>query len=171
MNTGIIYRADNLINGKCYIGQTIKSLDERIRGHYIDCKNKNYKFSNALRKYKKEDWKWEVLVENVPIDQLDLFERSYIWGLSTFEFGYNSTTGGERGVRCEETKKKLSEIAKERCKDPKNLAMLGKNHSEEAKKKMSVAHIGKVKSEETKKKLSVSVKNRWANKLNRGSII
>mgnify|MGYP001561849114 CR=1 FL=1 len=140
MKTGIIYRATNLINGKMYVGQTINSLAHRISSHYSDNKNlnKTHKFARALRKYKREDWKWEILAENVPEEQLSLLERSYIWGLSTFEFGYNSTIGGEKNKSMsEEVKQKIS-----KANSGENSAWFGKHHSEETKKKMSLAQSG-----------------------------
>lgn len=141
MKTGIIYCATNLINGKQYIGQTINSLDERIKSHYKRSKNKfaNEAFMCALRKHKKENWRWEILVENVPIDQLDLFERSYIWGLSAFEFGYNLTTGGTGGrILSEESRRKMS-ISRSGLNHPN----FGKPLSEETKRKISIANMGR----------------------------
>ena len=128
--TGIIYRATNKTNNKMYIGQTIKTLNLRKSEHFSGCQRTNNKFARALKKYKYKDWKWEILVENVPVDQLDLLERSYIWGLSTFEFGYNSTLGGN--------------------------SIRGFHHSEQSKNKISQSHIGKLHSEKSKKKMSKS---------------
>ena len=79
MRTGIIYRATNLINGKCYVGQTIQTLEKRIIAHYAKSKTINYKFSNSLRKYKKEDWKWEIILENVAFEHLNELEMFLIW--------------------------------------------------------------------------------------------
>lgn len=112
-----------------YIGQTIKTLNHRKNEHISSCRRSNNKFANALRKYRQKDWKWEILVK-VPIDQLDLFEKSYIWALSTFEFGYNSTFGGN--------------------------TLCGFTHSEQSKRKMSYHHTGKLHSEKSKKKMSRS---------------
>ena len=72
MGFGIIYRATNLINGKCYVGQTIFTIDIRKCKHLKNANNgyKN-KFSNALRKYlNKSNWKWEILKDNVPVIDL-----------------------------------------------------------------------------------------------------
>lgn len=161
MKTGIIYCATNLINGKCYVGQTTQRLKNRIKRHYKNSEDLtlNYKFVNALRKYKRKDWRWEILVENVSVDQLDLFERSYIWGLSTFEFGYNSTTGGGHCVFSEEIKKKMSksQTGKRLSQETKNKiskAGKGKIISKQQRKKMSQAAMGKPVSEETRKKIS-----------------
>lgn len=160
MRTGIIYQATNLINGKMYIGQTIRKLKTRITEHYHNVKNSNNKFSNALQKYSKENWKWEILVDNVPIGQLNLFEKSYIWGLSTFEFGYNSTTGGsEASTVSEDTRNKLSRarLGKPLSEETKNkisLSTKGKFISEGHRKIISKSKLGIPRTEETKKKIS-----------------
>ncbi|MDP3763658.1 MAG: NUMOD3 domain-containing DNA-binding protein [bacterium] len=188
MKVGIIYQATNLKNGKIYIGQTIRGLDVRVHQHYNkseDITNTN-KFVNALRKYKKEDWKWEVLIENVPTDQLSGLERAYIWGLSAFEFGYNSTTGGEGGfIRGDETKQKMSDFrrgkplpeqtkrklslmfkgrslleeTKKKISESlmgENHPLFGKHHKEQTKKKISVANLGKTNTDEHNKKISMA---------------
>lgn len=61
-------------------------------------------------------------------------------------YGYNLTDGGDGShgtIRSKETKAKLSALAKERFKDPKNNPMYGKRHSEETKRKISEIHQGK----------------------------
>lgn len=51
----------------------------------------------------------------------------------------------------EESKKKISEKAKERYKDPTNHPMYGKHHSEESKRKNSESRKGKCKGSENKR--------------------
>lgn len=102
--TGIIYIATNKISGKSYIGQTVKILNKRMDGHYKDSilKNNNgswkhtFKFANALRKYKKEDWEWQILFDDVARKDLCLMEQWAIYDIDTFHNGYNSTEGGEK---------------------------------------------------------------------------
>lgn len=93
MQTGIIYQAFNKISQKSYIGQTTKSLHKRKNQHYISTTAYKYKFSNALNKYKEEDWDWRILAE-VEIDKLDEYEIFFINDLDTYKNGYNSTVGG-----------------------------------------------------------------------------
>jgi hypothetical protein len=45
---GLIYHAFDMSNGKCYVGQTGRTLEQRIKGHLE--KRVNYPFSNALHK-------------------------------------------------------------------------------------------------------------------------
>lgn len=47
----LIYKATNKINGKIYIGQTHKSLEERKMCHKHDSKNIDTYFYRAIRKY------------------------------------------------------------------------------------------------------------------------
>ena len=78
---GYIYKFENKINGKIYIGKT-KNIKERIYQHNHVTRNKNTKFGNALRKY----------------------------GYDSFNKGYNCTLGGDSTINfkhSEETKNKL----------------------------------------------------------------
>jgi group I intron endonuclease len=91
----IIYKVVNKINGKCYIGQTVKSLRVRISGHYACAKRDNYHFHNALLKYNKKDFDWSVLCECDTKDELNEMEYRYIKQYDTYNNGYNTTYGGD----------------------------------------------------------------------------
>lgn len=132
MKTGIIYRTTNLVNGKHYIGQTTQGIERRKYEHFYYKNRDNSKFRTALRKYKPEDWGWEILSENVPQEYLNELEVFLIWFHDCHNQGYNSTLGGDD--------------------NPMN----GKKHTEEAKQKMSKAHLGQTLSEEHKRKLILS---------------
>ena len=58
----IIYKITNKINGKVYIGQTIRSLEIRKRGH-IQCAEQgmNRHLYNAMRKYGIENFEFEEM--------------------------------------------------------------------------------------------------------------
>lgn len=96
---GIIYKATNLQNNKVYIGQTIKTLEQRINKHYYDASYDNLYFHKALNKYNKEDWKWEVIDSSNSTEELDSKEKYWIsfYGSNDALKGYNLTSGG-RGV-------------------------------------------------------------------------
>lgn len=145
---GIIYMATNKTTGKCYIGQTIKKLKNRKLEHFSASKNLKfkYKFCNAIRKYGFNDFDWETLYDNVPINMLNSMESLCIDMHNTFFNGYNSTTGGENGKQVsEETKKKIS------------ISETGKYVSIETKNKLSKCNVGKKQSNETKQKRSASM--------------
>ena len=168
----IIYKATNIINEKNYIGQTIKTLEDRKCGHYDDAFRikKTTKFHNALRKYGKEKFEWSIVCECSSIEELNEKEKFYIKEFNSFgEMGYNLTDGGLNFIRSEETKKKMSEQRKGRILSDewrKNLSLagMGRKISDETKKKMSDVQKGrectwlkgKKLSKETKRKMSLA---------------
>ena len=148
---GLIYKVTSP-TGKVYIGQTILTLNERKKHHFLTArKKKNYKFMNALRKYG-EQLKWEILI-SVHVEKLDETEKRFIREYDSYSDGYNSTLGGQGarnpGKPCsEETKKKLSRVCS------------GKKRTPESKERYRQMRLGRTHSNETKKKMSESTKNR-----------
>jgi GIY-YIG catalytic domain. len=104
----IIYKATNKVNGKIYIGQTIKTLDRRIKGHINDSRNGGNRFKNAIKKYGRENFKWEVIEECQTIEQLNEREEYWIRELNStnIEIGYNMKNGGKNHLLNEEIKEK-----------------------------------------------------------------
>jgi group I intron endonuclease len=138
-----IYSIQNSINGKRYIGQTIRSFERRWICHLSDAKNKKntYKFANALRKYEQSVWIKEILEEITDISLLNEREIFWISYYDSFNNGYNTNTGGNQPTEySEEYRQKKSEIAKKRNFKP----WLGKKRPEEDCIKMSLSRIGKV---------------------------
>lgn len=110
----IIYKTTNKINNKSYIGQTIKSLNERISTHlYYVNDGSNYLFHKAIRKYGKENFIWEIICECNSKKELNEKEKFYIKFYNTkTPKGYNLTDGGEGMVgwhHTEKTKRIMSE--------------------------------------------------------------
>ncbi len=107
----IIYKATNTKNNKSYIGQTIFSLDTRIKSHLSEAKRDNLPFHNALLKYMNE-FEWKVLVECNSKEKLDKLEFYYIKQYNAlFPSGYNMTLGGEGThgwIPSQNTKDKIS---------------------------------------------------------------
>ena len=145
---GIIYKATNLINGKVYIGQTIRSLEDRIIAHYHRRNDGTY-FHNALNKYEKEDFSWEIIDYADSLEELDnkeIYWIDYYGSFNDKNKGYNSTSGGESSKRLsDETKEKIGNAHK------------GKIISEDHKQKLREALLGRYVSEETRKKRSISL--------------
>lgn len=131
----IIYMAKNIVNGKAYIGQTIRSLSDRMSKHFYDAfqRTEDYYFYRALRKYGKESFVWGVICECKTQKELDSAEIKYISHFKTNErnHGYNIKIGGNGGSHSDETKEKI------------RIANTGYKHSKSAKKKMSVSKSGK----------------------------
>lgn len=146
----IIYKATNLINGKIYIGQTTVGLKKRKLRHLEENKRDKGIFKKALKKYGDDNFKWEIIDKANNIEELN--EKEIFWikhHKSMYnEYGYNLRIGGSRGTFNEATRKKMSEIGKQRAKEPNERKRLqemrklsngfkGWRHLAEAKQKMS----------------------------------
>jgi hypothetical protein len=159
---GIIYKATNKINGKCYIGQTIRRISLRISEHINLCKRVKYKnnyFHNALRKYGFDNFQWEVLCKCDTKEEMNEMEFHYIKQYNSYNCGYNLSWGGESSfgrILSEETKKKISDAKVGKYRGI-NSYCYGKHLSEETKRKIGNAHKGKKISDEMKKTLSMKL--------------
>jgi group I intron endonuclease len=145
-----IYKITNTKNGKIYIG---KHQTLNVNDSYF---GSGLSLERAIKKYGKKSFTKEILFifDNefeMNEKEKELVNEEFISTNKT----YNMGLGGEGGSHfkgkkhTEETKKRLSEIAK------------GQVHSEETRKKISEANRKRVVSEETRKKLSDKVKERF----------
>jgi group I intron endonuclease len=164
---GYIYKITNKTDGKIYVGQTTKTLEERWKHH---CKMKgNCRYlKRAFEKYGIDNFVFEMVC-NCSNEELDKFEIQYMSEFNSMvPNGYNLRKGGNGGRHHEETKEKISASLKGRTYINR-CDWTGKHHSEESKKKISdalkgrtyvrvVEHnwSGKHHSEESKKKMSDS---------------
>lgn len=92
-----IYCIKNNINGKCYVGKTLKSPKERFSEHLYDAykpTEENRPLYRAIKKYGENNFSLQVLEECA--DEL-ASEREiwYIKKLKTYAHGYNATIGGD----------------------------------------------------------------------------
>lgn len=80
----IVYIARNIVNNKVYIGITKRSLEKRVYEHLyssnIPNKYLTIKFYNSIRKYGKDNIKWDILCECNSIEEL-LKKEEYFIGL------------------------------------------------------------------------------------------
>lgn len=155
---GCIYMLTGPTGGK-YIGQTRNSATERFRQHVKASADENSRTYNSLlhkkiREYGADNFKLEVLIDNVPNEKLNELEIFCIAAHRTFvdweEHGYNlNIGGGQASSMSEETRKRYSECKKGR--KPKNYesCIMGKRkgikHSPETKKKISELQKFKIK--------------------------
>lgn len=173
---GVIYKITNMINGKCYIGQTVVGFDRRYSGGLENTHNEHLK--KSIQKYGIENFEiikmFDVAFSKV---ELDIKETMYIDFFDSINpnKGYNKSTGGANPLPSEEsklkrsktlmghkvsdkTKQKLSEKAKLRIGE--NNSFYGKQHSDETKQKISDANKGRKWSEESKIQMSKNRKGR-----------
>lgn len=153
-----IYKITNLINGKSYIGQSI-NIKRRFWDHRCISHESNRHLKYALKKYGKDNFKYEVLEECLE-DELDAKERHYI---ETLKPEYNVTNGGQDSLRRypEDVRKKISNKSKEQWENmtdeerqhriTHNLTghRVGYAMSEETKAKLRDKNLGKKQSPET----------------------
>lgn len=110
-NKGYIYRITNIINYKKYIGSTIYPY-ERWRSHIHASHDKNnpcynYPLQNAIRKYGLENFAFEIIEENIEINQLKSVELEKILfydSMANTGWGYNQTLDTECAIRFMHTK-------------------------------------------------------------------
>ena len=92
-----IYKITNSVNGKVYIGQTVKSAKERFREHKYFATRPDFRhckyLHNAIAKYGAENFTLEV-VEECPKELLDEREIYWIDKYDSYNNGYNLTIGG-----------------------------------------------------------------------------
>lgn len=135
-----MYLIKNLVNNKCYIGQTINPITTRWNVHLsLARRNKKSGFAlhNAIRKYGEENFNVEILAETDNIEQLNLLEDQYIVENNTmFPNGYNLKRGGFNKTYSEESKQKMSLTAMG------NTYGLGIKRNPEVGKKISKANSG-----------------------------
>ena len=151
---GYIYKYENLVNHKVYIGQTT-DLVNRQSSHRSKSATVRSKFYNAVRKYGWDKFSFCILatIEAEPdkiTNLLDTLEIEYISQYNSYYKGYNSTFGGHsnRGAL-------RSEEYKEYCRN--------RQYSPITRKKMSESAKNKKVSDKTKQKISAKVRSYWKN--------
>lgn len=130
-----IYKITNLINNKCYIGQSTR-LSIRKRGHFRDLENGkhiNKHLQRSFNKYGENNFKFEILQYCIP-DELDELEKFYISKYNSCDehFGYNIESGGNKNKVIPESTR---EILRNKFKGDKN-PFYGKHHSEKTRNKI-----------------------------------
>ena len=104
MKVSTIYIATNIVNNKCYVGFTSRSLEVRKERHKTESfsvTQPGYKsaFHDAIRKYGWDNFKWEVLYQSWDRYHCkNVMENYFIEECGTYSYdhdGYNMTKGGE----------------------------------------------------------------------------
>ena len=135
----------NKMNGKSYIGQTIRPIKERLKEH----RSKKSKCSAVYDAIKKYGWNnFERDWYECPDGDLNFDEELLVKEMMTLSpDGYNLIEGGgSGGKRSEETKQKIGDSQR------------GIPKSEEHKRSMREAHLGIPNSEKHNKNISDSIK-------------
>lgn len=90
-----VYKITNNVNGKIYIGQTNRSIEERFSQHKKDAfreRNEKRPLYSAIRKYGVDAFSIELVEETEdPLER----EKYWIEYFGSFKNGYNATIGGD----------------------------------------------------------------------------
>ena len=91
-----IYKSTNKINNKFYVGRCKGPIENREYKHwwYATNKNSNAPFPNALRKYGRDNFIWEIVEET---NKNNNGEREIYW-IDKLKPHYNATLGGDGGT-------------------------------------------------------------------------
>jgi len=131
----LIYKATNKIDGKIYVGQTMRNLKARLKQYVslVGQKSKRNKFVNALRKYGFDNFTFEIIDTGENIDELNKKEIMWIEFYQSISpnLGYNVDIGGHNA---------LKSIF---CKNKIKSALKGRHLSEQHRKKISISMSGK----------------------------
>lgn len=137
-----IYKVENKLTGKCYVGQTGQSLRRRFQA-LID--GHSQPITKAIKQVGRSHFVIELL-EEVSTDMGDAAERKWIEQLNSYEpGGYNVREGGIHGRLAESTKVKLR----------------NREISAETRAKQSSARKGKRVSEKALRSLALGRAARW----------
>lgn len=112
-----IYKVTNIINGKVYIGQSIRDIQQRFTRHINDALNNNLNthFARAIRKYGKDSFTIEIIDTAETQDELNQKEQYWIHYYDSVNYGYNETDaiykcGGNTYIS--KTKREMRKICK-----------------------------------------------------------
>lgn len=176
--TSGIYKIENMVNGKCYIGQA-ENLHRRINAHINELNgNRHYNthLQRAWEKYGSDSFTFSV-VEECDVEALDEREVYYIDFYNAYRDGYNKALGGKsnRGWKHTENSKKKMRESHHDISGANNpmygvslYDVLSEEEIAEWKHKISVANSGERNSfyrknhtDETKRKISEAKKGKY----------
>ena len=125
-----IYKIENLINHKVYIGQSIHVI-RRLKEH-VKCEY-NEHLNNSFIKYGFDNFSFEVLKMTYDLDYWEIF-LIQIYHSYDRNYGYNICLGGTNGNSGEEWRKRVYDGV---------MRVLNSSKGDEIRKKISQAKKGK----------------------------
>lgn len=124
MNTVVIYRLLNRVNGKSYIGQTRRAWKRRWGAHLLRAGNPkcDYPIARAMRKYGAEAFDVSFIELCESVEQANAAEKHWIRHFnSMLPWGYNVTPGGVDQISvAPSVREKISEHNRTRVHSPES---------------------------------------------------
>ena len=151
---GFVYLIRNRVNGKGYVGQTVKSVKKRFAEHLRSAANgSEYAIHCAIRKHGAHNFEVETVVacDSGLLNALEEYCVAFYGTRAAIGHGYNMTDGGK-------STSGWSPSAATREKMSKSLT--GRKHSPERIAKAKASRAGQTHSAETRAKISASSKGR-----------
>jgi hypothetical protein len=108
-----VYKLENLINGKVYVGQTQNFKQRKMAHRHMMSQGHSNRWIKAdVEQYGMENFSMSILEECSP-DELDEKEVYWIDKLKSYqrEYGYNNSMGGKNHVVMSEQSKRLMSLA------------------------------------------------------------
>ena len=97
----LIYKITNDVNSKLYIGQTTRTLEERINDHRrMYNSGSDFRIYNAMREYGWDKFHFQIIAEVEDQETLNELEIYYIEKYDTINNGYNMALGGDINPMC-----------------------------------------------------------------------
>lgn len=94
-NNFIVYKAENIFTGQCYVGATTKSIEERKQDHLQKAlAGSDNEFHNAIVTTGADNFIWEQLDTASDSNELAEKECNYIYEFKSQGQSYNSDRGG-----------------------------------------------------------------------------
>lgn len=168
-----IYKIENRINLKCYIGITGQTIQNRWKVHCSEANlgTRHRAIHSALAKYGIENFEFSIIGY---AETEDLAKRSECLAIKIYNSlspnGYNLTSGGDGSYRpSPETRKKMRDSHLGKKQSPETikkraLQLTGKKRSKECVEKSANARRGAKRSEEFKAACRERAKAQFASK-------
>lgn len=161
---GYIYKITNKVNNKVYIGQTIRTIEERYKKHLFEARrHTNRPLYDSMNHYGYDNFEVELVVE-APNDRLNELEVFYIskYDATNPDRGYNLTTGGDTFRCC------IPEDKKRAMAEKVSKALKGRKQPQELIDKRATKLRGKKRTAEQRQRFSDAQKKRDLNTFARG---
>lgn len=91
----IVYKVENIENGRIYIGSTTSTLEDRQKDHIQKANiGAGHQFQEAIGSYGPDSFTWEQIDTANTANELAAKEKSYILEYNSKDNGYNQDSGG-----------------------------------------------------------------------------